>query len=168
MAIPKVLKNFTVFVDGVGYAGKVAECEPPKLKVKREDFNAGGMAGPRKMDMGLEAMEATMTFEEYSPELFKQFGLVPGGEVGVTMRGAMQANTPDAQAIIAVLRGKFHEDDLGTWKPGDKSQFKLTMDVHYYKLTINGEDLREIDMDNGVRIINGTDQMASVREALGL
>lgn len=39
--IPKILKNFNLFVDGRGYAGKAEEVTPPKLSLKTQEF--GGM-----------------------------------------------------------------------------------------------------------------------------
>lgn len=34
--LPKILKNFNVFVDGRGYAGKIDEVTLPKLTIKTE------------------------------------------------------------------------------------------------------------------------------------
>ena len=41
------------------------------------------------------------------------------------------------------------------------------MAVRYYKLTIAGDDICEIDVDNMIRIVNGTDRLAAQRAALG-
>ncbi|BET34742.1 hypothetical protein wCIFem_11920 [Wolbachia pipientis] len=41
--LPKILKNFNVFVDGRGYAGKIDEITLPKLTIKTEEYRAGGM-----------------------------------------------------------------------------------------------------------------------------
>jgi len=48
--LPKILKNFNVFVDGRGYAGKIDEITLPKLTIKTEEYRAGGM--------GMEKLEA--------------------------------------------------------------------------------------------------------------
>ena len=32
--IPKILKNFNLFIDGRGYVGKCDEVNPPKLSIK--------------------------------------------------------------------------------------------------------------------------------------
>jgi phage tail tube protein FII len=42
------------------------------------------------------------------------------------------------------------------------------MAVRYYKFAIANEDLIEIDIENMKRIVNGTDQLASLREAMGV
>lgn len=42
------------------------------------------------------------------------------------------------------------------------------MAVTYYKLEIDGRVMYEIDMVNAVRVIDGVDQLAAERSALGL
>ena len=37
----KILKNFNLFVDGRGYAGKAEEVTPPKLSLKTQEFRGG-------------------------------------------------------------------------------------------------------------------------------
>lgn len=165
--IPKILKNFNAFVDGRGYAGKVDEITLPKLTVKTEEHRAGGMDVPVEIDMGMEKLEAELTFAEYDSELFRLFGLVDGNSVSVTLRGAMQADG-EAEPIVVNLRGSFREVDAGAWKAGDKATLKCMVAVRYYRLTINGESVIEIDAENMVRIIGGEDQMASIRQAIGI
>ena len=36
--LPRILKNFNLFVDGRGYAGRVDEITLPKLTIKTEEF----------------------------------------------------------------------------------------------------------------------------------
>ncbi|MGE4296928.1 MAG: phage major tail tube protein [Desulfovibrionaceae bacterium] len=165
--LPKILKNFAVFVDGKGYAGRVDEVALPKLTIKGEDYRGGGMDGPVEIDMGMEKLEATVTSAEYDAELFALFGLVDGAAVGVTFRGALQGDG-DAVPCICELRGGFHEMDPGDWKPGEKASLKATLKARYYKLTIDARPVVEIDLVNMTRIINGVDQLASQRQALGL
>lgn len=44
----------------------------------------------------------------------------------------------------------------------------MSMDLRYYKLVYNGKELIEIDAENMIRKIDGVDQLASTRTALGL
>ncbi|GHM58967.1 MAG: hypothetical protein sGL2_11170 [Candidatus Mesenet longicola] len=66
------------------------------------------------------------------------------------------------------LRGTFRELDFGSWKPGEKATLKCMVNAHYYKLTIGGKELIEIDAENMMRKINGVDQLALLQTALGL
>ena len=88
--LPKILKNFNVFVDGRGYAGKIDEITLPKLTIKTEEYRA------------------------------------------------------------------------------EKATLKCTVAAHYYKLTIGGNELIEIDAENMIRKINGVDQMALLQAVLGI
>ena len=165
--IPKILKNFNAFVDGRGYAGRVDEITLPKLTIKTEEHRAGGMDVPVEIDMGMEKLEAEITFAEYDVELFRLFGLIDGNAVSLTLRGAIQADA-EAEPIVVNLRGSFREVDAGTWKAGDKATLKCMVAVRYYRLTINADSVIEIDAENMIRIIGGEDQMATIRQAIGI
>ena len=171
--LPKILKNFNAFVDGKGFAGRVEEIQLPKLTIKTEEFRAGGMDIPVQVDLGMEKMEAEITFAEYDAELFRLFGITENntssGNSGIsfTLRGGMQS-IGEAESVVVNLRGIIKELDAGSWKAGDKSTLKCIIAAHYYKLTIDNRELIEIDAENMIRKINGTDQLASVRFAIGI
>ena len=71
-------------------------------------------------------------------------------------------------AVVATLRGGLREVDPGEWKPGEKAEFKYAVSVTYYKLEIDGRVMFEIDPVNCVRVIDGVDQLAAERAALGI
>ena len=162
--LPKVLKNFNVYVDGRGYAGRVDEITLPKLTVKTEEYQGAGMCAPVEIDMGLEKLEMDLTFSEYDQELFKLFGLTNGSEFGLTIRGALQGS--GTSPVIINVRGYFKEMDFDSWKPAEKATLKCSVACNYYKLTIDGVELIEIDLINMIRNVNGVDQLSEVRQAL--
>lgn len=164
---PKRLFNFTAFVDGRGYAGRVTEVTPPKLALKMTEFRAGGMDAAVELETGMEKLEASLSFAEFDQEIFRQFGLLDGNVVQLTLRGAM-VDDDTTEEIVIQLRGKYKELDSGSWKGGDESSLKATVACRYYKLTIGGNELIEIDVENMVRKIDGKDQLAEQRKALGL
>jgi P2 family phage contractile tail tube protein len=163
--LPKILKNFNLYVDGRGYAGRIEEITPPKLIIKTEEFQGAGMSAPVEIDMGMEKLEMELTFAEYDPELFKLFGLTNGSEVAFTIRGALQSGV-DAESVVINIRGFFKELDFDTWKPTEKAAFKCFVACAYYKLTIGETALIEIDPVNMVRSVNGSDQLSAFREIL--
>jgi P2 family phage contractile tail tube protein len=57
---------------------------------------------------------------------------------------------------------------MGTAKTKEDSDFKVTTAASYYKLSINGQDLIEMDFINMVERINGVDLLAALRKAIGL
>ena len=71
-------------------------------------------------------------------------------------------------SVEIVARGRHDEIDMGEWKPGEDTEFKVKSQLSYYKLTLNGTVLIEIDILNMVEIVNGIDLMAAHRAVLGL
>ncbi|AFU62901.1 phage major tail tube protein [Acidithiobacillus caldus] len=166
--LPRVLKNMNLFVDGRGYAGRIDEIQLPKLTLKTEEHRAGGMDVPVEIDLGMDKLEAELTISDYDPEVYKLFGLLDLKPVQITIRGAIQAQGEDAKPVVVNLRGGWREIDAGTWKPGDKSTLKVSVAASYYKLTIDGQEVVEVDAINLVRKVGGVDQINAIRAAIGL
>ena len=163
-----ILKNLNLFVDGRGYAGNVEELTPPKLTLKTEEFRNGGMDAPVEVEMGMEKLEAGFSLTKYDADVLKLFGLAPGNIKPLTFRGSVSSEDGTEKPVVIQLQGMLKEVDPGSWKPGDKAMLKATVAVRYYKHTINGEVVHEIDVPNMIRIINGVDQLAITRKNLGM
>lgn len=163
-----ILKNLNLFVDGRGYAGNVEELSPPKLTMKTEEFRNGGMDAPVEVEMGMEKLEASFSLTKYDADVLKLFGLAPGNIKPLTFRGSVSSEDGTEKPVIIQLQGMLKEVDQGSWKPGDKVTLKASVAVRYYKHTINGEVVHEIDVPNMIRIVNGVDQLAVTRKNLGM
>lgn len=168
MALPKTLRNFSLYVDGRGYAGRVSELTPPTLSVQTEEYRGGGMDVPAQIDMGMEALEFEFVLAEYDPEVLKLFGLVNQNALQCTIRGALMANGEAATPIVYNLTGHIKEHDPGSMVAGEITEATFVVGLRYYKLSIGGDVIHEIDVENMTRIINGTDQLASIRTAIGI
>jgi P2 family phage contractile tail tube protein len=57
---------------------------------------------------------------------------------------------------------------MGDWKPGDKAEIKHAIKAVYYKLEIDGRVMYEIDPLNMIQVVDGVDQLAAERSAVGL
>ena len=157
-----------LFVDGRGFAGDIEELTPPKLSIKNEEFRGGGMDAPVEIPMGMEKLEASFTLKNYSKDVLNLFGLAPGNNVPLTMRGALESSDGSVKPLVITLRGRIRELDDGSWKSGESATLKVAMSVDYYKRTLDGDDVHEIDIDNMIRKINGVDQLEAQRSALGM
>jgi P2 family phage contractile tail tube protein len=167
MIIPKVLKNFNLFVDGNGFAGLVEELTLPKLTLKMADLYNGGMDAPIDLEMGMEKLECSFTLSEYNEAVIRQFGLRNGAQVSLSMRGGLDAEA-GVVPVVVNLTGAWKELDTGSWKAGEKAPLNVSVTLRYYKLAMGGQELIEVDVINMVRIIDGTDQLADMRAAIGL
>jgi hypothetical protein len=165
--IPKALKNFNLFIDGRGFAGKCAEVTPPKLTLKLDEHRAGGMDAPVELDMGMDKLNMEATLNEFDAEVIALFGLTTSGVKSLTLRGALEGDDGVIPVVVNV-RATVKEVDLGAWKPGEKSAKKLQFACRYFKYTQDGRELIEIDVENMVRRIGGVDQLAAQRQALGI
>jgi P2 family phage contractile tail tube protein len=166
--INDVLKNMTLFVDGRGYAGKVEEVTLPKLTLKTEEVRAGGMDAPIEIEMGTEKLECSFSLFSFSAEILKLWGLAPGNEKPLTIKGSLLNEDGKEKPVTLNLRGMLKEADAGSWKPGDMAKLKGTVALRYYKLTHDNEVIHEVDVVNMIRKVNGVDQLAAQRANLGL
>lgn len=167
--MPRVLKNFSLIVDGRGYAGRVSELTLPKLTRKTEEYRGGGMAAPVEIDMGMEKLECDFTLKEYSEEILKLWGVTDHAGITVRFKGALESD--DAAGTVTpveiVARGRWRENDAGSWKPGEGTALKVAMACSYFKYAVAGATLIEIDVVNMVEIVNGVDRLAALRAAIG-
>jgi P2 family phage contractile tail tube protein len=167
-ALENILRNFNLFIDGRGFAGNVEEITLPKLTLKTDEFRGGGMDSPLKIELGLEALEASFTLTKYDPDTLKLFGLAPGNSKPLTFRGSVISEDGTEIPVVINITGFITELDFGSWKAGDKATLKGTVAVRYYKHTVNGEVIHEIDVKNMIRTVNGTDQLKQTRANLGM
>lgn len=169
MALPKKLKNFNVFNDAQSYLGQVPEIVLPKLTRQMEEYRAGGMNGPVKIDLGQGALEAEMTLGGLMPQVFRQYATTRVDGILLRFAGAYQEDsTGTVSAVEVVMRGRYEEIDPGSAKVGENSDMKAKLTLSYYKLTINLEEIIEIDMTNMVERVNGEDMLLAQRLAIGL
>lgn len=169
MGLPAKLKNFNVFNEGQSYMGKIGEIALPKLSRKMEEWRGGGMNGPVSVDLGQEKLEAELTCGGIMRQVFEQYGISKASGVMLRFAGAYQQDdTGDVSAVEVVMRGRHQEIDIGKAKGGDNSDFKVKSVLTYYKLTMDGTVLIEIDLLNMVEIVNGNDILAAQRKAIGL
>lgn len=168
MAARDARKNFTLTVDGRGYAGQIEDFTPPKITLKTEEFRGGGMDAPIELTMGMEKLEASFTLLSVDRDILRMWDVAEGRVVPFTAREALESYDGTVTPVVHTMRGKIREIDHGTIKPGDKGTLKITLAVSYYKLQHGPDVVQEIDIENMVRVINGQDTMAAQRAALGL
>ena len=166
---PKKLTNFHVVIDGYSMAGVADEITLPVLSRNMVEHRAGGMLGPVSLDLGLEAMKVEITLSEQARAVLASWGLEDASGLGVRFMGAAESEDGDSSvdAIEVTVRGRWKMIDTGTIKPGETAKTKVEMPITYFKYTVNGTDLIEIDLMNNIEKVNGVDRMAAIRAAIG-
>ncbi len=166
--VPQTLYLMNMFVDGINFAGDIPVLSLPKLKIKTDEYRAGGMDMGIDMDQGMEKMEASFSAKGVRREAMKYFGLADQTAFNAVFRGSYKGQRGATTSVVATLRGMLSELDPGEWKSGESGESKYSISVSYYKLEVGGRLMYEIDPVGCVRVINGVDQLASVRRDLGL
>jgi len=167
MGLPRKLINMNAYIDGVGYLGRIAEFEQPKLAIATDDYQGGGMLGPVKLDTGLEAMEATLTFAGNEVGLDRFFGTTAVDGVPLRLVGAYRADDGSAaQGVEIYIGGRFTEIDYGKSKPKEGTEHKYTVPTAYYRRVVDGRTEIQIDMVNGVFEVDGVDRYAEIMAIL--
>lgn len=162
--LPRQLKAFNLYFDGNDYAGRVDSVTLPAITFLMEEHRAGGMDAPKKLELGMEAMTATLILSDYDPRIISLVG-VDG--TALTVRGALQAQGKAAEPVVVNMRGMLATTEFSEWKPGTKSTKTLTFELDYFRYRQAEVQYVEIDIINMIRRIGDVDQLASQRAAIG-
>ena len=164
--MPRSLKNFNLFVEGIGYAGRIEKFTPPPINIKTDEHLCGGFDTPVTIDLGVEKLVGKMVFAEWSPEQIELISSV-NSSTSIIAYGALNDDvSPDVTPVSIEMRGKITQFDAGTWAVGDKSKSKFSIVCNYLKIMTGPSVNVEIDVFNMKRLIGGVDQVEEIRAAI--
>lgn len=168
--LPKVLKNFNAIIEGRSFAGVAEEITLPALERKTEEYRAGGMAGPVELDLGLAGLSLDFTLGEYNEDVLRAWGVFGAGAIPLRFLGAARADGEGASmdAIEITVRGRWKKVEFGSVKATDHAKLKVEMPLTFFRYSVNGRVIVEIDLISGTEIVDGEDRQDGVRRALGL
>lgn len=171
MALPKKLKNMNTFHDGVSFMGVSKSVTVPVLARKMEAYRGGGMNGPVKADLGFsdDGLQMEWKIGGIDSQVITQFANQSASGLMIRFAGAYQRDdTAAVSAVEVVIRGRHETIDMGEAVAGEDTEHAITTTCSYYKLTMDGSVLVEIDLLNFVENVNGVDMLAAQRRAIGL
>ena len=169
--VPEKLISFRVYQDGNDLLG-VADAELPSLEYMSETVKGAGVAGevesPTIGHFG--KMSLTLNWRTVTKSLI--FLAKPIAHA-LDLRGAIQ--TYDAGSgqykvtpLRVAVRALPKKAELGKMEMNSAGNGSNQFEVIYIKIMLGGETLAEIDKYNYICIIDGSDYLSDVREALGL
>lgn len=168
MKLPSKLKNFDLFQNGESWLGLVPSVTLPKLTRKMEDYAAGGMAGPVEIDLGQEKIELAFTAGGLIKSALAKYGATSVDAVQLRFAGAYQSESNGAyNAVEVAVRGRYKEFDPGDAKSQSDTEHKFSVSCAYYRLSIDGVPVIEIDMLANKLVVDGVDLTAAQRAAIG-
>lgn len=169
MALPKKLKHFNLFGNGDNWQGMIGSLTLPPLVRQMEEYRGGGMNAPVDIDMGMEKLEFQWTPAGLIPGIFDNFGTSQLDKDMLRFAGSYQRDdTAETIPVEIVVRGRHREIAMGDAESGSNNTQSVTTTVSYYKLTINGEDVIEIDVPGMVEKVRGVDRLEQHRQNIGL
>jgi len=162
--------NFEVYEDGVEYLG-LAEATLPDLSALTQSLSGAGIAGKIEFPVlgHYDAMSLTLNFRTFNKEAVK---LAAPARHNIDLRVAQQVENPvsgeiEVQGVKHVMVVVPKSLKSGSVAPASPSNGSGEYAVHYWKTTIDGKTVLEIDPLNYICKINGTDYLKDVKSALG-
>ena len=171
MALPKKLKHLNLFNDGNSYLGVVKSVTLPALARKMESYRGGGMNGGVKADLGMADDGLQFDWKTGGLDLIslKQFGAVNASAVALRFSGSFQQDdTGETSTVEIAVRGRHESIEMGEAKAGDDTEHGIKTTCTYYKLTVDNEEIIEIDLLNFIEKVGGVDMLEKQRSAIGV
>ena len=168
MDLPRKLKNFNLFQNGVSFMGMVPEVTLPKLSRKMEEYRAGGMIGSVSIFHGLEKLSMSVTIGGIGADVLK----LMGGKIdSKPIRFSGNAERDDEVGFVRVVgeaTGRITEVDQGTDTQGENGETKFNIELVRYKETVGGVVVIDIDVLQNKYIVGGVDMYKDFNKGLGL
>ncbi|MCI1959185.1 MAG: phage major tail tube protein [Clostridia bacterium] len=170
MKVDESIVNFAVYEDGTEFLG-MAEATLPEISRITAEINGAGINGTYNAPIvgHLEAMSLTLNFKTSSKA---QYSLYENRVHTLDLRVAQQQrnpstgeiNTVSVKHVLGVTPVKLSP---GKVAPASTADGSGEYSVSYYATYIDGTKVMEIDLLNFICLINGVDELADVRKALG-
>lgn len=164
--IPEKVNDYNVYQDGAKLIGLAADVELPSIKMKTSTIEGVGVGGEiDSPTIGqFESLEAKMKFNTLYSSATDLMN--PINTVNLTLRAAQQVYDKTGgyafKGLRIVMGGRVKEFNPGTVKKGDTMDAETTLELTYYMIEVDGEQVVEVDKLNGVYKVNGSDMLAGI------
>lgn len=176
MSLRKWLSGWSVWIDGAVHVGDAISFQPPEVSAETGESNQPGHAGPFRIPTGrVMALEATLSMGDQIPALEALVGSPGSADVPVlliaqTTDGAV---TRTVEYLLAGAWTKQERAELagpeggeGGGGAGGGGPATYTISARRLKHVIDGEVVREIDMERNVHVVGGVDVTEALRDRL--
>lgn len=157
----------TIYVEGQSLIGDTQEFTLPNIEMIVQDIRNSGMVGAVARFTGIERPEATLITNAYLEDILTQVGSPNIREKQYSARWATQSADGTVKYGVAEFAGRGNMVERAAASDGaDGMTTTLTIQCVSYKETFDGNEIYDIDLENGKLIINGTDHWAAIMEGL--
>lgn len=159
-----------VWLEGTTLAGHVNEIELPELSWDTVDHETIALIGTPQFASKLEALECTITWAGYSPELAEAVAN-PFKSVNLQVRaniGEYLANGKAGDKLLRIdLTGRCLNNQMGTFSPGEMERESVMM-VDFVREVWNGQEILAVGINPPIYRVKGNDLLAQMRRNLGM
>lgn len=167
--IPEVIHDFNMYLGGNRLAGITGEVKLPDLEFLTAEVSGAGILGSYEAPVPghTKSLEMEIPFRCLNADYFRMID--PTENTQITLRGAEQISVKitgatDYVGVRLVVGGKPKKMELGTFKQGDKTDSKITLEMTYILVEYNGERILELDKMRPQFWIRNKDILAKVRK----
>ena len=169
--IPEKLINCKVYRDGTDLVG-LADVSLPDIEYLSETLTGSGLAGEYDSPTigHTKDISVGLKFRAHYKDVI---GYISPAPILYDMRASVQAIDAGTSEYASfpvriVACGVPKKKGLGKWDPGKKMDNELSLSCSYLKISVDGQDVLEIDKLNFIFRVDGQDVLATVREHLGM
>jgi hypothetical protein len=166
--IPEVINNFNAYNNGNVLIGVTNSVTLPNFDAITEEISGAGILGTYETSIPgmFGSMVQEVPFRILDQDIFSLMN--PNELVDLTFRASEQSTVKATGALTynsmrIVERGRFKAFDPGTLELGKQMNSKLSLEMFYILIEVDGETKLEYDKLNSVFIANGKDLLEKVR-----
>ncbi|WP_168404441.1 phage major tail tube protein [Erwinia amylovora] len=162
MSDKNTLRAWTFFRQGIRIQG-AHEFTPPVLAITKTDLRTGAQDAPTPVDDGMEAMTCQIKFYGLDVDMLTSFGFVSGSRPRFTAYQGYLGNGT-ARGTVEEIEGFIMTVTPDARGNSGLSENATTVDiaVNYYRQSLDGRELFEIDTERFARRINGRDVLSGL------
>lgn len=165
------ITNANVYMDGANLLGRAEEVELPQVKIKMAEHKALGMVGTIRAFAGIEALEGKIKWASFYADVLKK-AANPFKTVQLQVRGSLEEwNSPAGRngekPVVAIMSVLFKNFPMGGFKQHENVELTTEFDAWFVKLTVDGQDILEIDVAANIYKAGGQDMLAAYRANIG-
>lgn len=169
--MPNIIYNANIYLNGSNLAAQATELELPEIEPEMAEHEALGLYGTPVYPMGLQEMEATITWSSFYPEWARAAANFTQA-VNLQARASVEIYEPSGRTaelpLLITMRGVFKKNPMGTYTQKEMAEFESDLSLTYIKQVFNGETMLECDVVANIYRVGGTDLLANFRANLGL
>lgn len=162
--------NAAVWLNGVAKIGQASNVELPSLTQTMAEHEGLGMIGKIQLPSGVEAMEATITWNSVYREAML-LAANPNASNLLQIRYSIETHTTEGRveqaAGVVTMNARFRSLPGGSFSQHENVSLETTLDVYSMKLTIAGETIYDFDSFSNVYKVGGVDIAQQFRQNIG-